>query len=246
MQWICEQRREPIFERPLMAPIQDGAKVYTCSSNACSQLLASEIKAAALATRKTHGHSTAGTPWLYARRLSELKSANSVFLGWCKEWISDLYGVPTTSLRVPRTEPHIVKYDHTKHKGFKGLPTHQDGSFVTVIMAVSDQSEYSGGGTYFAALDHTVRLAAGEVLLFQGEQGPYSAPHRAQPVSSGTRVLYITFVHLKKPKKVTAASWRKAGLSARAALCIGGAGALVRRPVTSHKLTRVAPSPVES
>lgn len=231
-------------KRPPMAPVQDGAKVFACKSNTHSRALAEQIKAVAIAARKPHGHSTVGTPWLYARRLEQLKEANTCFLQWSKEWISEVYGVPSSLLRVPRTEPHIVRYDHRKHKAFKGLPTHQDGSFCTLIMALSSPSEYSGGGTFFPHLDHTVRLAAGEVLLFQGEQGPFSAPHRAQPVSGGTRALYIAFIHLKKPKKVSGKVWRKASIGARAALCLGG-GAFIQaaRPITALTKTRgrVAP-----
>ena len=45
-------------------------------------------------------------------------------------------------------EPHIVKYDHSlQSNNFKGIGTHQDGSFVTCIMALSEPDEYSGGGT---------------------------------------------------------------------------------------------------
>ena len=40
----------------------------------------------------------------------------------------------------------------------------------------------------------------GGVLLFQGQQGPFSAPHRAQPISSGKRLLFIAFFKLRKPK----------------------------------------------
>jgi hypothetical protein len=47
-------------------------------------------------------------------------------------------------------------------------------------MALSQQSEYTGGGTYFAHLDKTCNLQQGEMLLFQGQHGLFSAPHRAQ------------------------------------------------------------------
>ena len=33
--------------------------------------------------------------------------------------------------------------------------------------------------------------ALGEVLLFQGQCGPYSAPRRAQPISAGRRLLNL-------------------------------------------------------
>ena len=49
--------------------------------------------------------------------------------------------------------------------------------------------------------------ALGEVLLFQGQCGPYSAPRRAQPISAGRRLLNLAglFFSLKttkaRPKK---------------------------------------------
>ena len=39
--------------------------------------------------------------------------------------------------------------------------------------------------------------ALGEVLLFQGQCGPYSAPRRAQPISAGRRLLNLAFFSLK-------------------------------------------------
>ena len=40
-------------------------------------------------------------------------------------------------------------------------------------------------------------LERGEVLIFQGQGGPYAAPHRAVPIASGSRVLYLAFFTLK-------------------------------------------------
>ena len=60
---------------------------------------------------------------------------------------------------------------------------------------------YSGGGTYFPHLGDTVDLEMGEVLIFQGQAGPYAAPHRAVPISRGARILYLAFFTLKKPKR---------------------------------------------
>ena len=188
-------------ERPEMAPCQAGAKVFVSGSTPSSQLLAAAVKEAALQTTRVHGTSSVGTPWVYARRLSALRSQNKIFLAWCRSWIKEKFDVDATAIRAPRTEPHIVKYTHSVQSQFKGLGTHQDGSFVTCIMALSEANEYSGGGTYFPHLSQTVSLGMGEVLLFQGQQGPYSAPHRAVPIASGKRVLYLAFFKLRKQKK---------------------------------------------
>ena len=186
---------------PVMQPIQKGAKIYSCASTECSRALAAQVRQAALETKRVHGYSSTGTPWLYARRMPAIKEHNAVFLAWCRRWIKDLYNVESSSVRAGATEPHIVKYNHAKHAKFKGIGTHQDGSFVTCIMALSDPGDFSGGGTYFSHLDETVHLGMGEVLLFQGQQGPFSAPHRAQPISSGKRLLYLAFFSLKKGKR---------------------------------------------
>ena len=188
-------------ERPEMMPCQAGAKVFVTGSTPSSRLLAAEVKEAALQTSRVHGRSSVGTPWIYARRLGALRSHNQIFLAWCRSWIKEAYDVDADAIRAPRTEPHIVKYNHSVHAHFKGLGTHQDGSFITCIMALSEPDEYSGGGTYFPHLAQTVSLAKGEVLLFQGQQGPYSAPHRAVPIASGKRVLYLAFFQARKQKK---------------------------------------------
>lgn len=52
---------------------------------------------------------------------------NEQFLRWCREWISELYGVCGSSIRAARTEPHIVKYKSSASSSFKGIGTHQDG-----------------------------------------------------------------------------------------------------------------------
>ena len=43
-----------------------------------------------------------------------------------------------------------------------------------------------------AGVPQEIRSSAlGEVLLFQGQCGPYSAPRRAQPISAGRRLLNL-------------------------------------------------------
>ena len=114
--------------RPSMTPRSAGAKVFSSASTPCSRALASQVRTCALQTSRVHGRSTTGTPWIFARRLKATKEANEIFLAWCREWISESYGVETCALHAARTEPHIVKYNHELHSGFKGIGTHQDGS----------------------------------------------------------------------------------------------------------------------
>jgi len=196
--------------RPTMNNVQ-GSQVFFCRSTPESREIALDVKSAALATSRIHATSTTGTPWLFARRISKLEISNVVYLSWCKKWINEIWGVSSTKIIAGKSEPHIIKYDHkkkmklaakaAKKKEFDGIGTHQDGSFVTCICCLSEEEEYTGGGTYFPHLGVTVQLKMGEVLLFQGQEGPYSAPHRAQPIASGKRMLYIAFFKIRKRKK---------------------------------------------
>ena len=198
---------------PSMLPIKPHAKVFSSRSTAGSISLATDVKLAADNTTKIHGISTTGTPWLFARRLKALKTQNRTFLAWCRAWIKEIYGTEASLITAPKTEPHIVKYDHAKVQRskkkkkkngkhtFDGIGIHQDGSFVTIILSLSSKQDYEGGGTYFPHLGQTVRLGLGEILMFQGEQGTYSSPHRAQPISSGKRSLCLVFFKLKSWKK---------------------------------------------
>ena len=121
-------------ERPEMTPCQPGAQVFVSASTPSSRTLAAQVKQAALNSSSVHGTSSVGTPWLYARRLAALRSQNKVFLAWCRSWIKDLWDVNPATIRAPRTEPHIVKYNHSAHSRFKGLGTHQ------VMMATGAQT----------------------------------------------------------------------------------------------------------
>lgn len=115
--------------RPAVCPIQPCAKVFVCPSTACSRALAVAVKQAAEGTSRIHGHSTAGTPWLYARRVAAIKEQNMLFLRWCRQWVREVYGVCETDICSTRTEPHIVKYQGSSSAKFKGIGTHQDGRF---------------------------------------------------------------------------------------------------------------------
>ena len=90
--------------RPSMTPRSAGAKVFSSASTPCSRALASQVRTCALQTSRVHGRSTTGTPWIFARRLKATKEANEIFLGWCREWISESYGVETCALHAARTD----------------------------------------------------------------------------------------------------------------------------------------------
>ena len=72
----------------------DTARRYhaPCTVNHACWLHA-QVKQAALATSRIHGYSTAGTPWLHAQRVAAIQTQNQIFLEWCREWISELFGI---------------------------------------------------------------------------------------------------------------------------------------------------------
>jgi len=134
-------------KRPAVCPIQPCAKVFVCASTECSRALAVAVKQAAEGTSRIHGYSTAGTPWLYARRVAALKEHNMLFLRWCRQWIREVYGVCETSIYSARTEPHIVKYRGSSSSKFKGIGTHQDGRSILSCLHASHDVRPSGAAS---------------------------------------------------------------------------------------------------
>jgi len=63
-------------------------------------------------------------------------------------------------------EPHVVKYDTSKMERQK-LDMHTDKSEWTFLIALSEGrgEDYGGGGTYFQALNSTVHLQRGQMLI---------------------------------------------------------------------------------
>ena len=63
-------------------------------------------------------------------------------------------------------EPHVVKYDTSRTERQK-LDMHTDKSEWTFLIALSEGrgQDYGGGGTYFQALNATVHLQRGQMLI---------------------------------------------------------------------------------
>lgn len=179
--------------RPLLTKVGSGAQIFRSNSTASSRAMAIKVLQEAAATNKIHGRHPA--PRLFAQRLEGLKDMNRHFRDWCKDWIAECYHTACSELVLPKVEPHIIKYDGTSE--FTGINIHTDHSFVSVMMGLNDQSDYEGGGTYFPHLDQVVHLDPGEVLVFQGRYGPYSALHRGNSIISGKRALYLAFFQLR-------------------------------------------------
>jgi hypothetical protein len=135
-------------------------------------------------------------PRRLARRYPELKIVNKQMINWCCEWIKDEYGTNRCDLRFYDAEPHIISYKVGTH--LENLQTqllHNDKSYVTIMMALSEPEDYTGGGTYFPYPNDTVHLKQGDVLMFGG-----GVMHRAKRILTGERHLYIVFVHLKNSR----------------------------------------------
>ena len=84
-------------------------------------------------------------------------------------------------------EPHLVKY----HGKSKGTEMHTDNSefvYITLNVMLSADDDFSGGGTYIKAIDKTIHLKQGEMLIHLGD-----LEHAGVEINSGVRRLLISF-----------------------------------------------------
>ena len=88
-------------------------------------------------------------------------------------------------------EPHLVKYSGKA----KGTELHTDNSkqlCITVNVVLSAKSDFDGGGTYITALNETIHLERGEMLIHLGD-----LEHAGTEISSGVRHILIAFLACK-------------------------------------------------
>jgi len=97
----------------------------------------------------------------------------------------------TSSVTMDSYQPHVLKYDCDRHTG---ATLHFDRCDVTVQLTLSESSDYDGGGTHFPALNSTVRLERGQLLLHPGP-----LLHAGCNIHRGTRYLLVWFLHLHSP-----------------------------------------------
>ena len=102
--------------------------------------------------------------------------------------IQILYG--SQKMIMDKNQPHILKYSAAM--GHTGVELHHDRCDVTANLALSNISDYKGGGTMLADIGRVVRLEKGEFLLHPG-----SMVHGGMDITEGTRFLLVTFAHLK-------------------------------------------------
>ena len=82
----------------------------------------------------------------------------------------------------------IVKYDEaTQNK----LDLHQDGSFLSINILLSDTNDFEGGGTYFND-GLTSFLEQGDLLVHSGK-----VEHSGLTVTKGTRYIMVAFINIE-------------------------------------------------
>ena len=69
------------------------------------------------------------------------------------------------------------------------LPVHEDFSYLTINVALSDAADFTGGGTWFQHSDTTLVAGRGEAVMHAG-----AIPHCGVPVASGARYQLVLFV----------------------------------------------------
>lgn len=88
-------------------------------------------------------------------------------------------------------EPHLVKYNG-KAKGTE-LHTDNDDEFasksITINALLSASDDFGGGGTYITAIDQTIHLQQGEMLIHLG-----NLEHAGAEITFGVRRLLVAFL----------------------------------------------------
>jgi len=79
----------------------------------------------------------------------------------------------------------VVKYDEQMQNS---LELHNDGSFLSINILLSNPKDFEGGGTYFND-GLTVFLDQGDLLVHSGK-----VKHAGLPVTKGTRYIMVAFV----------------------------------------------------
>lgn len=85
-------------------------------------------------------------------------------------------------------EPHLVKYGGDT---MQGAPLHTDNTHksLTINVLLSEGNDFGGGGTYIEAIDRTLKLKQGEVLIHPG-----NLEHAGRDITFGVRHLLVAFL----------------------------------------------------
>lgn len=129
------------------------------------------------------------------RVLQWLKSVVYVRLQSCLRHLFFPHARPDT-VGVCIHDAFIVKYSHDPlgvEAARTHLPLHQDESTHSLTIALNQNTEFDGGGTFFQMLDCSIRPSAGSVLGFSG-----SLVHGGDPILKGTRYIIAVFLMLSE------------------------------------------------
>ena len=99
--------------------------------------------------------------------------------------VSARFGVPAASLRV--YDALVLRYDAAREA--RRQPMHRDAALVSLNIALSDASEYEGGGTLFEGSGRVVSLSQGQLACHAS-----GVRHAGATITSGVRWVLVVFL----------------------------------------------------
>lgn len=99
----------------------------------------------------------------------------------------DVYHINKDLYKLDIDDSFIVKYDMQTQQT---LEQHQDGSDMSVIVSLSNELNYTGGGTKFEN-GFIVNQQQGDIIMF-----PSKYKHEGMSITSGTRFLLVFFINV--------------------------------------------------
>ncbi|OQR95184.1 hypothetical protein ACHHYP_00249 [Achlya hypogyna] len=126
-------------------------------------------------------------PWLQTLLTSRVYP----FLAQCFPILADGSTMIDPATQRSRCRVHdafIVRYD-AERDGSLSLPEHNDTSVTSCVVTLNDN--FTGGGTWFEALDQVVDAGVGQAVAFAGP-----LRHAGYPISKGTRMILVLFLYV--------------------------------------------------
>jgi tetratricopeptide (TPR) repeat protein len=160
---------------------------------ATCQALIEEARAAITAGLEKEGETIVNDPTnsqLGEARVSSLPSGKK----WLQEELRDKlfpllenrFGISAPNMTL--NDALIIGYGYFGGPS-RSQPLHRDASILSLNIALSPQSDYEGGGTYFQGIDTILQQEQGHVLCHSG-----GTMHAGNAISSGERWVMVLFV----------------------------------------------------
>jgi hypothetical protein len=83
----------------------------------------------------------------------------------------------------------LVKYEVDGEGGQRSLDLHSDGSLLSFNILINDPSDFTGGGTYFEAIEKVFTPEKGHCIAHWGK-----LMHAGREITSGVRMILVGFV----------------------------------------------------